>query len=403
MKQKFQSLQPTARKNVVCAVVILAISAFLGAYAWWNNRPAAAISYSTTLSEEAALESHVFIAGDIYWGRRMNDHAQQSSLKEAHPFSQLHKFQPELYDAWVGNLECPAVPGVNQPVGYETQLWEFNCPVEYMPEAAKWFDVFSLANNHTSNQGREEGLEATRKQLEEHDIQHFGHFNPHIKDDVCEVVSLPARASIDDEQKDVHLPVAMCGFHGVYYTITDSSMAVMQEYAKHMPVMAFPHMGQEYQAVSDQVREELYRKMIDNGADVVLGGHPHWVQPTEVYKGKLIVYSQGNFIFDQQFSADVMRGLAMSVVMSVQKSDASEEAIKQWTALGEECHAFQSGCLGKAKEQDLKRLPINWYYRPISVDMSEMVTRPGDLIMQADTLKRLNWKETETGLGQVKN
>lgn len=400
MKQKFQSLQPIAKKNVICAVVAMVILSFLGTYAWWNNRPASAIGYSTTLSEGTALESHVFVAGDIYWGRRMNDHAKQSDLKEAHPFSQLHKFQPEIYDAWVANLECPAVPGVNHPIGYEPQLWEFNCPVEYMSEAAKWFDIFSLANNHTANQNREAGLEATRQQLEQHNIQHFGHFNPHIKDDICEVVALPARAIIDGAQKDVHLPVAMCGFHGVYYTITDSSMAVMKEYAKYMPVMAFPHMGQEYQAVSDEVREELYRKMIDNGADVVFGGHPHWVQPTEVYNGKLIVYSQGNFIFDQQFSTEVMRGLAMSVTMSVPKSETTEESIKQWTTLGEECFGFKTGCLTKAKEQQLQRLPMKWQFKPISVDMSNMVTRPGNLMMQQDTLERLKWDATKEELGQ---
>lgn len=53
--------------------------------------------------------------------------------------------------------------------------------------------------------------------------------------------------------------------------------------------------------------------MIDAGADAIIGSHPHVVQPTEEYKGKMIFYSLGNFIFDQYFSAETMQGLAVGV------------------------------------------------------------------------------------------
>ena len=38
--------------------------------------------------------------------------------------------------------------------------------------------------------------------------------------------------------------------------------------------------------------------MIDSGADIVIGGHPHVTEGAEYYRGKLIVYSLGNFVFD---------------------------------------------------------------------------------------------------------
>lgn len=46
-----------------------------------------------------------------------------------------------------------------------------------------------------------------------------------------------------------------------------------------------------------QTQQELARYTIDNGADLILGHHPHVVQGIEEYKGKFIVYSLGNFMF----------------------------------------------------------------------------------------------------------
>jgi poly-gamma-glutamate capsule biosynthesis protein CapA/YwtB (metallophosphatase superfamily) len=54
---------------------------------------------------------------------------------------------------------------------------------------------------------------------------------------------------------------------------------------------------------------------IDNGADVVVGMHPHVVQETETYKNKFIAYSLGNFLFDQYFSPEVQKGGAVEVIL----------------------------------------------------------------------------------------
>ncbi len=48
---------------------------------------------------------------------------------------------------------------------------------------------------------------------------------------------------------------------------------------------------------------------------MVIGNHPHVVQSFEIYKGKFIAYSLGNFIFDQQFSEDVKTELSLGVVI----------------------------------------------------------------------------------------
>ena len=52
---------------------------------------------------------------------------------------------------------------------------------------------------------------------------------------------------------------------------------------------------------------------IDAGADLIIGSHPHVIEPAEVYNGKRIYYSLGNFIFDQYFNENVRNGLGVMV------------------------------------------------------------------------------------------
>jgi hypothetical protein len=62
-----------------------------------------------------------------------------------------------------------------------------------------------------------------------------------------------------------------------------------------IPVM---HWGWENQRGASLRQRQLARLMIDSGADAVIGGHPHVTQDIEQYKGKPIIYSLGNFVFD---------------------------------------------------------------------------------------------------------
>jgi poly-gamma-glutamate synthesis protein (capsule biosynthesis protein) len=192
---------------------------------------------------------------------------------------------------------------------------QFNCSPDYLPQVAKWFTAFTLANNHTDNQGFE-GFTETRQQLENNKIQYFGHYDYRSVEDVCEVISLPVSIINDDESNAKgNLPVAMCAYHGVFGIPTVEAVAEMQKYTKYMPVIAMPHMGAEYKTAPDSIKTDFLRSLINSGADMVIGDHPHWIQTTESYKGHLIVYSMGNFMFDQQDTAEVVRSAGINVVM----------------------------------------------------------------------------------------
>ena len=54
-------------------------------------------------------------------------------------------------------------------------------------------------------------------------------------------------------------------------------------------------------------------QLIEAGVDIIIGHHPHVVQGMEVYQGKPIFYSLGNFVFDQYFSTATQEGLALAI------------------------------------------------------------------------------------------
>ena len=69
------------------------------------------------------------------------------------------------------------------------------------------------------------------------------------------------------------------------------------------------HWGVEYRDQPDDRQKYLGHFTIDSGADLVIGNHPHWIQPVEIYKGKLITYAHGNFVFDQEWSLKTKQGV----------------------------------------------------------------------------------------------
>lgn len=78
-------------------------------------------------------------------------------------------------------------------------------------------------------------------------------------------------------------------------------------------VVVTMHAGLEYTREPTPLQTDFAHTAIDNGADVVIGAHPHWIQGIEQYSGKYIFYSLGNFIFDQEFSAETKEGMTLKI------------------------------------------------------------------------------------------
>jgi poly-gamma-glutamate synthesis protein (capsule biosynthesis protein) len=342
----------------------------------------------------------MLVMGDVFWGRYINDWSKASGVGYAYPFSRLGEFDRSSYDAWIANLECPVTNNPKVSSAQEDATLKFDCSPDYLPEATKWFTAFSLGNNHTDNQGGQVGQTETRQHLGENGIQNFGSYEPLDYDNLCDVVSIPVHIRLSDNtEKTGKLPMVWYGYNGVFKTPSTESIAVISRYAEHFNVVAMPHSGAEYMPAPDQIKMNFYHALIDNGADVVLGDHPHWVQSSEAYNGHLIVYSMGNFIFDQQAGKEMTRSAVIDMTVSVTAEQAAN--LDEWLALGETCGAYADDCLARATEKNLTKLPLEYHFAVRGGDSSGKITKPASTA-QIDSIKqRMNWPATVQGLSGV--
>jgi poly-gamma-glutamate capsule biosynthesis protein CapA/YwtB (metallophosphatase superfamily) len=152
-------------------------------------------------------------------------------------------------------------------------------------------------------------------------------------------------------------------------------------------------MGAEYNTSAQQVQRDIAHKVADQGPEFVIANNPHWVQDSEAYNGKLIVYSTGNFIFDQ-FDSEGTR--SASIDASVVIPYGSDTQV--WLDLAEQCKTFQDSCLQKIQDAHLKKPELKISYDVVAGDNSGHLTKKGSDAMLEALKVRLKWAETLKGL-----
>lgn len=88
---------------------------------------------------------------------------------------------------------------------------------------------------------------------------------------------------------------------------------IIKETNKIDYLIVYMSWGIEYMNSATKHQQELGKLLIDNGVDIIIGSHPHWVQNIEFYKEKPIIYSLGNFIFDQTHTLETRQGAAINL------------------------------------------------------------------------------------------
>ena len=240
----------------------------------------------------------------------------------------LAPFAPMLADAdyRIANLECPlATTGTAIP----TKIYTFRADPRATRVLKGRFDAVSVANDRSGDYGRAAFLE-TLSVLDGAGIRYFGGGRNLLEAHTplwIEIDSLPrsqnqlaaphggASASLGRPGEgskglriavlayDEFLPRAFeagADFPGIAWS--EDSQVISDIRAARAAgadvVIPFMHWGWEYEDGPNQRQRQLAHAMIDAGADAVVGGHPHVTQGAEVYRGKPIIYSLGNFVFD---------------------------------------------------------------------------------------------------------
>lgn len=389
---------PTRRSRRILILFAVLVIAMTGVIFYLKSRPATVVSVENKPAETKNIpadkaEGNYLFNGTVVLARAVENQARGDYDQ---PFSGLYTFSPEKYDAWFSDFECPVT---NQNIPYRQQVENtmFNCRPEFLPSYRKYFEFANIAGNHTLDLGQD-GYKQTVKNLENAGIVPLGNYSPRVKEDICEVVPLKIRLKkAGRELKDkTTLPVAICAFHYFSFDPEPGEIETIKAYSEKMPVFALQQIGTEYVASAGPDQVDVARRLIDNGADFVIGNSPHWVQNSEVYKGKLIAYSTGNFIFDQ-LDSETNRGVSIAVNMSVDYDDN----LAKWLALSEKCRPRYDSCLEEAKKQNLQKVSAKYKFEAIgNTNGYRQITKKADPTTQAAILKRLNWDATLRALGQ---
>lgn len=202
----------------------------------------------------------------------------------------------EAADFRMANLETPFIHESHTPIVKSGP--NIKCPAEFVYALKKLkLDVVGLANNHTGDYG-EEGVFYTLDTLRKNGLPYIG-AGKNLEEAYEEYVYTKDGVNIsilcvcENEYGIARKNFAGCAG----YKIGICAKRIMEEKAKGNYVILFFHGGNEDNPYPSPGKQELYRYFTDLGADAVLAMHTHCPQGYEIYNGKPIIYSMGNFFF----------------------------------------------------------------------------------------------------------
>ncbi|GFN36493.1 CapA family protein [Tepidimicrobium xylanilyticum] len=185
----------------------------------------------------------------------------------------------------------------------------FNSPEETLKAIKNaGFNILTTANNHALDQGKE-GLLKTIEFIEREGMKNLGTYREPSDQLLIENIN----------GIKVALLSYSYGFNGLEYSLTEEELSylvnridenrIKEDILKAKGhdsdiIVVCIHWGNEYEREPSEFQVELGKKMIEWGANIILGGHPHVVQRSEIvhYGGKdnFIIYSMGNFLSNQR-------------------------------------------------------------------------------------------------------
>lgn len=173
------------------------------------------------------------------------------------------------------------------------------------------FNVLSLANNHALEHG-DEALTETMSILSAHDIKYVG----------VDANITRAREPLIIGIKDITIALlAYClVIDRTAFTTTTNSEEICSDVRKAKAnsniVVVSLHWGNEYIRRPSPQQISLAHQIIDSGADVILGHHPHVLQGIEKYHNGLVAYSLGNFVFDMTYLTETRSSIMVEFRLS---------------------------------------------------------------------------------------
>ena len=297
--QAFIKRQPrTSGKTVSIIIAVLAVIVF-GAGIVGNALNKNATSSVSEYDGGKLVKGTV--VGDMMLGRSITNKGSKNNYKNM--FSGVSDLWKDS-DYVAGNLECVLLDNASD---YEKNDKEIHINAETKTANVlkeNGFTLVSLANNHLAD-FKAKGVVITLDTLDKVGLKHVGagrNLTEAAEYDIQEIngVKIATIAVSDIIPKDF---AARDSKAGILTTKTlKYYQAVKDASEKADLVIANIHWGVEYGMTETEAQQQLARNLINWGVDVVIGSHPHVLQPVEKYGDGIIFYSMGNFVFDQGWS-----------------------------------------------------------------------------------------------------
>ena len=286
-------MKPFLKRSKQCRLPALLMSAIFTTF-----------SPSTWATEPAQPTVSLLFAGDIV----LDGVPAQKIAVHEDPLGAVAALLAST-DIRVANLECVVAMSGNKA----EKIFTFRGHPSTLPTIHAHFDAVSIANNHSGDFGKEAFTEMLGHLEREH-LPYFGG-GRNLKEAHTPLIIDKKGIKIALLGYDEFMPrsfEATATEAGVAWSEDDEQVIADIQRARQQyhadVVIPFMHWGWENEAQSGARQHQLAHKMIDAGADAVIGGHPHVTQDIEQYHGKPIIYSIGNFLIDSLDNEPQTRG-----------------------------------------------------------------------------------------------
>jgi len=259
--------------------------------------------------EDSLLTAKLCFVGDLMCHSTQFNYAKvdADSFDFTGVFREVKSYLSEA-DLTIGNLETVIAGKENGYSGYPY----FNAPDDFvyaLKDAG--LDLLITANNHALDQGWD-GVKRTIDVINENKIHRTGTFTSQEDQDSIRIFQINsikiAILAYSENTNGVSIP------KGKYFIINlideeRIKQDILLARNKNVDlVLVHLHYGPEYNREPSDYQNEIVRKIIEAGADIIIGGHPHVIQPFEYFPTNntkldsgFVAYSLGNFISNQRW------------------------------------------------------------------------------------------------------
>jgi len=246
-------------------------------------------TYSTAVIAAAGDTTQSDVFGEATSWRDMN-----------YPFEDVAEFFREADLAFVNLETSVSTRGESE----KKEGYGFRTDPKYLEVYTQaGIDIVSCANNHTRDFGMD-ALADTFTNLDEYGIRYVGAGMNQTEAEKLETFELNGikvgftAINMINMNPTWYATEERAGLNCVDSWDCERQLELIKEYDKQCDVLFVSvHWGLEYYNTITEEQQEFAHKLCDSGADIILGHHPHVLQPIEAYNGSVIFYSMGNFLF----------------------------------------------------------------------------------------------------------